>query len=167
MIIRKFIHKNPRADCMLMFDPSDCANKCLCWPWRFSVMGSNELLTPLSRTLAVCYTVDQWPLSSIQIYTHPTACCFWFLQFPVLRMIVKCASWVIRLVAALAASQWTNWCLRSCWLPLSEVFDVAPANWLDFNPHPPGSVGFVSMVCWCGFGEEDDNENMWEVLRTI
>ena len=23
------------------------------------------------------------------------------------------------------------------------------------------------MICWCGIGEEDDNEKKWEVLRII
>jgi len=25
----------------------------------------------------------------------------------------------------------------------------------------------VSVICWCGIEEEDDNEKKWEVLRTV
>ena len=43
-------------------------------------------------TPAVRYTVC-WPLcSSIRLYPHPTACCFWFLLPPVWQTIFKCAS---------------------------------------------------------------------------
>jgi len=45
--------------------------------------------------------------------------------------------------------------------------DVAPANRPVFDPLSPGGGGCVSMMCWCGIGEEDDNERKWEALRTI
>jgi len=124
----------------------------------------------LRRTLwtpAVRYTV-YWPLSaSIWIYSDPTACCFLFLLLPILRTIFKCASWVICLVAVLAASWWTNLCLRSFCVPIISVFDVAPANWPVFDPLSPGGGGWVSIMSWCRIEEEDDNERKWEALRTI
>ena len=70
-------------------------------------------------------------------------------------------------MAAFAPSGWTNWCLRSCCVAMSDVFDVAPTNQLDVDPLSPGWGGCVSVICWCGIGEEDDNETKWEVLRTI
>jgi len=126
----------------------------------------NSLRSSL-RTPAVRYTVGWPPFASILIYSHPTACCFQFLLIPVLWTIFKWASWVICLVAALAALQWTNLCLRSCWMPRMSVFDVAPTNWPVFYPPSPGGGGCVSMMCWCGIREEDDNERKWEALRTI
>jgi len=80
---------------------------------------------------------------------------------------VKCAFWVIFLVAAMAASQWTNLCLCSCCVPISDVFDVAPGDRLESDPLSSGRRGCVSVICWCGVGKEDDNRKMWEVLRTI
>jgi len=126
----------------------------------------NSLCSSL-RTPPVCYTVIWPPIASIWIHSHPTACWFWFFLLPVLRTIFKCASWVICLVAALAASQWTNLCLRSCCVPRISVFDVVPANLPVFDLLSPGGGGCVSMMCWCGIGEEDDNERKWEALRTI
>jgi len=49
---------------------------------------------------------------------------------------------------------------------MGDVFDVVPANWHDLDPLSPGRGGCVFMMCWCGTGEEDDNEKKWEVLRT-
>jgi len=48
-----------------------------------------------------------------------------------------------------------------------SVFDVAPANLSVFDPLSPGGGGSVSVMCWCGIGEKDDNERKWEALRTI
>jgi hypothetical protein len=42
------------------------------------------------------------------------------------------------LVAASAALMWTNWCLRSCCVPISDIFDEASANWPDLDPLGPG-----------------------------
>ena len=50
---------------------------------------------------------------------------------------------------------------------MTDVFDEEPANSLDLDAVSPGWGGCVSMICWCGIGEEDDNEKDWEVLRTI
>jgi hypothetical protein len=35
------------------------------------------------------------------------------------------------------------------------------------DPLSPGRGGCVSIMYWCGRGEEDDNEKKWEALRTI
>jgi len=63
------------------------------------------------RTPAVCFIIS-WQLStSIGLYSHPIACCFLFLQLPILRTILNCVSWVIFLVAGCAELRWTKWCL--------------------------------------------------------
>jgi len=79
----------------------------------------------------------------------------------------KCAFWVIFLVAALAALLRTIWCLGSCCVHMSDILDVAHANWLDFDPLSPGCGGCVCIIWWCAIGEEVDNETKWEFLRTI
>jgi len=119
------------------------------------------------RIPAAWYTVNWWLLTTVWIYSHTAACCFLFVLLPVLGMIFKCASWVILLVAALAASRWTNWWLHSCCVPISDLFVKTPANRLDSDPLGTGWGGCVFMICWCGIAEEDDNEKMWEVLRII
>ena len=49
----------------------------------------------------------------------------------------KCASWVIFLVAAMAASQWTNWCLCCrCFSAGGKLVEV-PAVQLDWDLLPP------------------------------
>jgi len=131
----------------------------------FPVRAAMNSLHSSLRTPAVGYKVNWPPFASIRIYSHPTACCFLFLLLPVLRTIFKCTSWVICLVATLAASPWTNLCLRSCCVPRISVFDVVPANLPVFDPLPPAGGGCVSKMCWCGIGEEDDNERKWETLR--
>ena len=100
------------------------------------------------RTPAVRYTVCWLPLTSIRIHSHPTACCCLFLLFPVVRTIFQSASWVMFLVAALAASPQPNCCLRSCFVPVIAVFDVAPANRLDLDLLSPCWGGRVSMTVW-------------------
>jgi len=133
----------------------------------FPLRAAINLLRSFPWTPAVLYPVN-WPLiASIWIHSHPTACCFSFFLLPVSRMIFYFASWVICLVAALAASRWTNLCLRSCCVPGISVCVVAPANRPVFNPLSPGGGACVCMMCWWGIGEEDDNERKWEVLRTI
>ena len=119
------------------------------------------------QTPPVCCTINCRPFTMIWIHSHPTACCFSLLLLPVLGMIFECASWVISLVAALAASGWPTWCLLSCCVPIIAVLDVAPANRLDWDLLPPGWGGCVSMICWDGIGEQDDNEKIWEALSTI
>jgi len=119
------------------------------------------------HTPAVRYTVNWWLFTLICINSHPTACCFVFWQLPVLQAIFKCTSWVIFLVTTSATSRWTNWCPCTCCVPMTNQLDVVPANQLNFNPQSPGWGGCVSMICWCGIEEEDDNEMKWEVLWTI
>jgi len=119
------------------------------------------------RTPTLCLKALWLLFNSIWIYFHPTAYYFKYFPLPVLRTIFKCASWVICLVAALAASQWTHWFLNSCCVPISDMFDIVPANQLDLDTHSPGCGHCASIICCCGFGEEDDNEKKWDVLRTI
>jgi hypothetical protein len=119
------------------------------------------------QTPAVRDTVDCWLLTSIWIYSHPTAWCFPFLLLLVLWTIFKCASRVICLVIVLVALQWTNWWLCSCCVAMIAIFDIVPANRLDWDSLTPGWGGCVSMICWCGIGEEYDNEKKWKSLRTI
>jgi len=89
-----------------------------------------------SLCIPAVYYMVSWPLFTlIWIYTHSIACCFEVLQFPVLGTIFKCASWVILLVATLAALWWTNWCLHSWCMLESDILGVTPI-------HPPGSVPF-------------------------
>jgi len=126
----------------------------------------NSLRSSLRRP-AVQYTVNWPPIASIWLHSHPTACCFLFFLLSVLPTIFKCAFWVKCLVAALAASRWTNLCLCYCCVPGISVLDVAPANLPVFDPLSPGGGGCVSMMCWCGIGEDDDNERKWEALTTI
>jgi hypothetical protein len=132
----------------------------------FPLRAAMNLLCIALWTPAERYTVNGPPFASIWIYSHVTACCFLFLVLPVLRTIFKCASWVISLVAKLAASWCTNLFLRTCYGPIISVFDVAPANLLVFDPRSPGGGGCVSIMCRCGICKEDDNERQWEGLRT-
>jgi len=133
------------------------------FPLRAAIFSLRRSL----RTPAVHYTVNWLPFASIWIYSHPTACRFLFFVLPVLQTIFQCASWIICLVASLAASLRTNWCLRSCCVRRIAVFDEAPANLPVLNLLSHGGGGCVSMMCWCGMGKEDDNERKWEALRTI
>jgi hypothetical protein len=47
------------------------------------------------------------------------------------------------------------------------IFDESPANQADFDLLTAGWGGCISMICWCGIGEEDGNKKKWEVLSTI
>ena len=130
--------------------------------WAAINLLRSSLLTP-----AVRYTVNWPPFASIWIYWHPTAYCVLFLLLRVLRTIFKWAFWVICVEVALAASRWTNLGLCSCCVQRMSVFDVAPANRPVFDLLSPCRGGYVSMMCWCGIGEEDHNERKWEALRNI
>jgi len=133
----------------------------------FPLWASNYWLRGFPSLVAVRITVSRRPFTMTCIYLHPTACLFLFLLLPVRRTIVKCASWVLVLVAVLAASGWTNKHLHSCGVPMTDVCNVAPGNQLDLNPLSSCLGGCVSKICWCGIWEEDDNKKKWEVLRTI
>jgi len=85
------------------------------------------------HTHTVRYMVNWRLITMICIYLHPIACCFWFLLLPALWTIFKCTSEGIFLVAASAALWWTNWCLHSRCVPMSDIFDIAPAKQLDFD----------------------------------
>jgi len=90
-----------------------------------------------------------------------------FLLLAVLWTILNSASWVIYLVTALAASQWTNCSLCSCCGPMSMVFNAAPGNWPESNPLWHRWRDSVCIICSWGIGEDNDHGNKWEVLRTI
>jgi len=136
-------------------------------PGGLPLRAAIYLLRSALRTPAVHYSVNRPPFALILIYSHPTACCFLFVLLPVLQTMFKCASWVICLVAVFAVSRWTNLCLRSCCVPSISVFDVAPTNQPVFEQLSSGGGGCVSTMCWCGIGEEHDNERKWEALRTM
>jgi len=147
------------------------------WCWILRTVGTNALVDhggfPLlveidwsrspHRKPATWYAVHWQPMTPVWIYSHETAYFILFVLLPVLWTIFKCASWVIFSVAALAASRKTTWCLRSCWLPIRDIFYEAP----DSHPLRPGLGGCVSMICWCGIGEEDDINKKCHVLRII
>jgi len=115
------------------------------------------------------YHMGGWPsLTVIWIYSHPIEYCFLFLLLPaVIRTILKCASWVILLVAAMAALWWTYWCLHPCCLPETDGLGVMPGDLPGLVPFSPAWGVLVAMICWYRIGEQDDNEKMWEVLRNI
>jgi hypothetical protein len=139
----------------------------------FLIRGGFQLQTTTNwvcsslRIPALRDVVNSPPLNLIGIYSHPTECIFLFVLFPVLWMISKDTFWITCLVAALAVSRRTNSCLHSCRVARIAVVDVEPANLPVFDPLSPGGGGCVTMSCWCGIGEEDDNEGKWEALRTI
>jgi len=121
-----------------------------------------------SRCIPAVYFMVNWqPFTMVWIKTHLTACCLVFLLLPVLHTIFKFASSVIYLVAALAALRWTTWCLGSCYVPIADVFDKAPANRLDFDPIGPGWGSCVSMIYSCGIVKEDHIKKKLEVLKII
>jgi hypothetical protein len=50
-----------------------------------------------------------------------------------------CGFWTgLHFADALAASRWTNWCLRSCCVPIIDVLDEVSANRLDLDLLGPG-----------------------------
>jgi hypothetical protein len=101
------------------------------------------------HTPVVRYIVS-WPLTTlIWIDSHPITCYFVFLLHPVLRTIFKCASWVIFLVATIAASQWTNRCLRCRCVSPSGALLEAPVVRLDLALIVPGGSVSGAMACCC------------------
>jgi len=98
------------------------------------------------RIPAVCDMVNQWPLTTICMTLLPTQCPFSFLLLAVLRIIFKCPSLVISLEASSAASRWNSRCLHSWCVPMSDLFDVAPAIRLDINLLVRGWGGHVSYI---------------------
>jgi len=131
------------------------------------LVASMTLLRRARSTPAVSHTVNWPPFASLWIDPHPTACGFMFLLLPVLQTIFKCASWIICLVAALAASRLTNLYLHSCGVPRISIFDIAPANLPIINPLLPGGRSSVCIMCCCGIEDEDDNDRKLEPLSNI
>jgi hypothetical protein len=121
-----------------------------------------------SLRIPAVYCMVSWPsFTVIWIYAHRIECWSLLLLFPVLWTIFKCASSVIFVVDALAALQWTRWCLHPCCVPESEVLGVTPTDSPGSVPFSPGWGVCVAMIHWCWIREEDDNEKKWEVLRNI
>jgi len=114
---------------------------------RFPIRAAMNVSYSSLCTPTVRYMVNWRPFTMVWRYSHPTVWCFLFMLLPVIWTISNCASWVIFLVAAVAASWCTNWSLRSCCVPMSDLFDKAPANWLHLDPLTPGWRGCVSMIC--------------------
>jgi len=118
------------------------------------------------RTPAVHYVLSWPPSVLIWSYSHPIACCCLLLLCPVSRTIFKCPSDAIFLVAAIAVSRWTNWCLHCSCVSARDASGEAPVVRLDSECITPGWGVCGAMTCRCGKGEEDDNEK-WKVLRNI
>jgi len=151
----------------MIFDVTDCADKCLGWAWRFAVTGNDKLVTQLSMYTSCLLYGLLMAVATIWIYSHPIASCFSYLLLLVLRTISRCASWFMILVTALAVSRWTNRCVHSSCVPMSDVLGEVPIDRLNSDPLLPGWGICVAMIWWCGIGEEDDNEKKWEVLMNI
>jgi len=133
-----------------MFNFVDCAGKCLGQPCRFLSRAAMNWSCSSLRTPAVCYPVS-WPSSTfIWIDSHPIACCFLFLLISVWRAIFKCTSWVIILVATIAASRWSNWCLRCCCVYPGGALSEMPVVRLDSASIAPGCSLSGAMSCCCG-----------------
>jgi len=114
---------------------------------------------------AVCYVVGRQPSAWIWIYSHSIACCLLFLLLLELRNIFNSVAWVKLLVAALAVSWWTYWCLHYCCVPAGATLDETSVGQLYMDPLSLRWRLSVARICWCGKGEEDDNERKCEVLR--
>jgi len=166
-LIRTFISENRRAHNIPMFDFATVQTNAFFDYGGFPLRAAMNFLHTSLRTPHVCYTVNSPPFATIRKYSHPSACCFSFLLLPVLQTIFKCSSWVIYLVATLAASRWTNLCLRSCCVPRIAIFDLAPPNRPVCDLLSPAAGVCVSMMSWYGIGEEEDYERKWEALSTL
>jgi len=97
-----------------------------------------------------------------------TSNCMLLLNFAASSVGDYCQQGVLGhiLVATLTALQRTNMYLRSCCVPGIAGRNVTPANLPVSDPLLPGRRSSVSMMRCCGLGEEDDNQRMWEALRT-
>jgi len=118
------------------------------------------------HTPAVHYIVSSPPSTSIWSYSHPIACCCLLLLSSVLCTFFKSASWVIFSVAAIAASRWTNWFLRCCFVSARGALDDAPVIRLTLYSITLGCCVSGARTCCCGKGEKDNNKK-WKVLRNI
>jgi len=132
-----------------MFDLADCADKRVGLPWKFLLLAVINWSHRSLRTAAVYYIVSWPPFTSIWSYSYLIACCFLFLRLPVLYTVFECAYWVICWVAAIAASRWTNLCLRCRSVSLGGAWVEAPVVRLDSDSIAPGSCVSAAMTC-CG-----------------
>jgi len=98
--------------------------------------------------LCVIFSADhrwhRYGLTHIRSHAASYSCCFrCYVHF------FKCASWVMFSVATIAASRWTNWCLRCCWVSPRGALREAPVVRLDSAPIAPGGSVSGSMACCC------------------
>jgi hypothetical protein len=82
-----------------------------------------------SQLMAVHYGMDMLT-SGYKLFLIPAASS--------LTEDFSCTSWVIVLLASLAASWWITWCLYSCCVPGSDVLDEVPIDRHALDPSPPG-----------------------------
>jgi len=102
------------------------------------------------RTPAVWYIINWQLCTSIWRHLHPIAWCSLFLLLPFLWTLFNCASRVMFLVAAFAASQWTKWCLHCSWVSAGGVLEEMPIVLLDSVPPSPCWCVCGAMICCCG-----------------
>ena len=133
----------------------------------FPLWAAINWLHSALHTHTVHYMLNWRLFSMVWIYSHPIACCYLIFLLLVLQMSITYTPWVVCLVAALAASRWTNWCLYSWYVPLSDVLDEAPIDWLESDTVSPGWGVYGSLFSYCWIGGEDHNEMKWEVLINI
>jgi len=101
------------------------------------------------RTPAECYIIWWGSSISIWLYSHPITCICLFLLLLVLWTMFNCASRVLILVAAFAASQWAKCCLRCRWVSAGGVLEEAPVVLLNSVPCSTywGVCGAMSRCC--------------------
>jgi len=112
--------------------------------WKAMNWSHSSLHTP-----AVRYILSLLSSTQIWIDKHPIPCCFLVFLFPVLRTFFECASWVMCSVATIAASRWTNWCLRCYCVSPSDALLEVPVVRLDSAPIAPGRSVSGAMACCC------------------
>ena len=121
--------------------------------WGFPLLVAINWSRSSLRTPAVYYIISWRLCTSIRLHLHRVACCFLFLLLPVLRTIFNCASSVMFPVAAYAASQWTEWCLRCGWVWPGGVSDETAIVLLNSVPLLPCCGACGAMICCCGSEE--------------
>jgi len=94
-------------------------------------------------------------------------CGFVFLLLQVSQTMCKCISWVIFLVATSAVLWCSDWCLRSCGLPQSNVVGLTPDDPAGLVPFSSRCGICVAMIFWREIEKEDDNEEKWDGLKNI
>ena len=118
--------------------------------WGFLLWAAINWLHSSLHTPAVHYIVS-WPPSTLKwSYWHLIACCFFFLLRPALSTVLKYASWVIFLVAAIAVLRSTTQSLGCCCVsPGGSLVEVSVVQ-LDSDPIAPGWCVSGGMTCCCG-----------------